>query len=123
VTPAPARRLAAVALALLAGCGDDRVADPEPIPGESPFRYPIALWDARAEGSAVVMVHVTDMGGVDSVYVLESSGDPGFDSAALSGARELRFTPGRRGEDRVAMWARLPVHFRLPPDSVMGGVP
>ena len=87
---------------------------------ESPFRYPIGEWDADVEGEAILMVHVTDMGDVDSVYVLESSGRPALDSAALAGARELEFAPGRRGEERIDMWAKLPVRFAKP-DSVRSG--
>jgi TonB family protein len=58
-------------------------------------------------------VRVTEEGAVDSVYVLESSGQAAFDSAAVHGALDLRFHPGRKDERRVAMWARLPVRFHL----------
>jgi TonB family protein len=114
---------ALIALAV-AACGpEEPVTDPQSISVDSPFQYPIELWDERVEGETVVMVHVTEMGAVDSVYVQETSGQPAFDSAAVTGARELRFSPGRRGERRVDMWARLPVRFRMPPDSaITGGV-
>lgn len=109
-----------VAAATLVGVaaygGDEPVTDPEPISIESPFRYPVGLWDAGVEGEVVVMVHVTEVGAVDSVYVVESSGRPAFDSAAVDGARELEFAPGRRGDRRIAMWARLPVRFQRPPE-------
>ena len=113
-----------VALAALAvaGCGgDEPVTDPEPISTESPFRYPIGAWDADVEGEVVVMVHVTEVGAVDSVYVLEGSGRPALDSAALAGARELLFAPGRRGDERIAMWAKLPVRFAKPDSMHSGG--
>ena len=110
-------------VAVLAGCGgDEPVTDPRPISVESPFRYPIDEWDADAEGEVVMMVHVTALGAVDSVYVLESSGRPALDSAALAGARELKFAPGRRGDDRIAMWAKLPVRFAKPDSAQSGGV-
>lgn len=89
------------------------VTQPEMLTVASPFHYPVALWDSAVEGETVVMVHVTDEGGVDSVYVLEPSGQPAFDSAAVTGAHELRFAPGRRGDERIAMWVRLPVRFRM----------
>lgn len=95
--------------------------DPRSISIESPFRYPETLWDTGVEGESVVMVHVTDAGGVDSVYVLQRSEHPAFDSAAVAGAYELRFAPGRRGDERVAMWVRLPVRFRID-DRGAGGV-
>lgn len=101
-------------LGLVACRGDTSpVTDPEPISVESPFHYPMELWDAGEQGEAVVMVHVTDMGAVDSAYVLEPSTQPAFDSAAVHGARALKFAPGRRGERRIAMWAKIPVRFRL----------
>ncbi|MFO7893328.1 MAG: energy transducer TonB [Longimicrobiales bacterium] len=94
--------------------------NPAPISVESPFRYPIDEWDADVEGEVVVMVHVTDVGAVDSAYVLEGSGRPALDSAAVVGARDLEFAPGRRGDERIAMWAKLPVRFAKP-DSVRAG--
>lgn len=112
-----------VVLGGAACAADEPVTLPEPISVESPFRYPIALWDERAEGETVVMIHVTDEGAVDSVYVLASSGRPAFDSSAVAGARQLRFAPGRRGDRYVAMWAKLPVRFRLPETAPTGGAP
>jgi protein TonB len=121
-----ARRLAVAALAWVGvGCEpvEEPVTDPEPITVESPFRYPIELWDEGVEGEAVLMVHVTPMGAVDSVYVLDSSGQAALDSAALAGARNLKFAPGRRGDRRIAMWAKLPVRFALPDPAPSGDNP
>ncbi len=113
--------LCAVLAVPLAACGEEEpVTQPEVISVESPFRFPVSLWDEAVQGETVVMVHVTDTGGVDSVYVLEPSGHAAFDSAAVSGAYELKFAPGRRGDRRIAAWARLPVRFRLP-ESGAGG--
>jgi TonB family protein len=111
--------LLAVPLAMLslASCGDDpqeaQIEEPSLLTDESPFRYPVALWDEGVEGETLLMVRVTDTGGVDSVYVLEPSGQAAFDSAAVHGARVLRFAPGRRDDRRVSMWARLPVRFYM----------
>ena len=101
---------------VLLGCGGEAepVTEPEAISTTSPFEYPIELWDGRLEGETVVMVYVLATGAVDSVYVLETSGHAAFDSAAVRGAKKLRFAPGRRGEDRIDMWARLPVRFSMP---------
>lgn len=99
------------------GSADSMAAAPAPgsvpmaLPGESPFVYPMELWDAEVEGETIVMVHVSEAGAVDSVYVLEPSGEAAFDSAAVAGAYEMKFTPARRDDRRVAMWARLPVRF------------
>jgi TonB family protein len=122
ITRPVAARCRASAWALLAAglaaCAGDAVTqEPELLTLDSPFAYPVQLWDEGAEGETVIMVRVTDTGGVDSVYVLESSGQPAFDSAAVHGARELRFAPGRRDDRRVTMWARLPVRFHMNGDA------
>lgn len=121
---------AAFGLVLLGGCGPGApTTEPAPISADSPFRYPIQLWDKGLEGQTVLMVHVTDMGAVDTAYVQQSSGQSAFDSAALAGVGHLLFSPARKGKDqeRVATWVRLPVRFSLkggpgpadavPPDS------
>jgi TonB family protein len=113
--PAVGGRLARLAaLVFLAACAAEdavvehpRLLDQE----ESPFRYPAELWDDGIDGETVVMVRVNTAGVVDSVYVYESSGQPAFDSAAVDGARDLWFAPGRRGAREATMWARVPVRF------------
>lgn len=110
-----------VAVPAAACMSDEPLERPTPLSG-SPFRYPVELWDAGVEGETVLMVHVTALGEVDSAYVHRSSGHRRFDSAAVEGAYELRFTPGRRGDERVAMWAKLPVRFSRD-DSSAAAVP
>jgi TonB family protein len=109
------RSIALAGALLLASCGAETasVERPELMPGASPFAYPISLWDAREQGETELMVHVTALGEVDSAYVHGSSGFAAFDSAALAGARALRFTPARQGDLRVPMWTRVPVRFSL----------
>jgi TonB family protein len=98
--------------ALLAGCGGGGdVEDPIPLYGRVPVEYPLDLWDADVEGETLLRVRVTDTGGVDSVEVLEASGYPAFDSAAVRGARQLRYSPARRKGDRISVWAKVPVRF------------
>lgn len=101
-----------LAVLIIAGCGGDLPeVEPELIITTSPFEYPLELWDQGVEGETVLLVHVNSLGQVDSVKVHLSSGHAQFDSAALAGAYRLRFVPGRRGDKRVDMWARLPVKF------------
>ena len=85
--------------------------DPIPLYGEVPIEYPLDLWDADVEGQTLLRVRVTDTGGVDSVEVLEASGYPAFDSAAVRGALKLRYNPARRKGNRISVWARVPVQF------------
>ena len=87
------------------------IQQPVALPDESPFDYPLALWDQGVEGETLLMVRVDEVGNVDSTYVERSSGHAEFDSAAVRGARELRFSPARRGDRPVALWSRLPVRF------------
>jgi len=98
--------------ALSLGCGDGgEVEDPTPLYGEAPIKYPLDLWDADVEGQTLLRVRVNEAGVVDSVQVLEASGYPAFDSAAVRGARQLKYNPARRNGNRISVWAKVPVHF------------
>jgi TonB family protein len=117
------RRLLAWACAplVLACAGDQEIEQPAPLYGDVPIDYPLELWDEDVEGQTLLRVRVTEMGQVDSVVVLESSGHPAFDSAAIAGARTLRYRPARRDGKRIVVWAEVPVHFskRPRPDSAV----
>lgn len=106
--------LSVLLAAAVAGCAEEPFEDPVPLEGDSPFRYPLTLWDEGAEGASLLMVHVTETGTVDSAYVDQTSGYPAFDSAAVAGAMQLRFLPARRGEERTDAWVRFPVRFQRP---------
>lgn len=107
--------LLAAPLAVWGMAGCDRTEEPIEAPrlltADPYFEFPITLWDEGIEGETRLMVHVTALGEVDSAYVKESSGYAEFDSAAVAGVGNLRFTPGRRGEKRVDGWVVLPVKF------------
>lgn len=79
--------------------------------GELPFRYPRAAWRRGAGGEVRLRIHIDEHGVVDTAYVLRSSGDASLDSAALAGARRLRYRPAVRGDDPVGVWAVLPVRY------------
>jgi periplasmic protein TonB len=115
------RLRACVLLSGLAACGGppEPITQPELMPDPSPFVYPTALWDQKMRGETLLLMHVTAGGQVDSVTVSNSSGRAEFDSAAVTGARKLRFVPGRRGDRPVEMWTKLPVRFEV--DSVKVG--
>lgn len=110
-----ARCCAAIACALLLACGsadeDDYMEEPVPMPDPTPVQYPVDLWDKGITGETEVLVHVNEYGDVDSAMVARTSGYAEFDSAAVGGARQLRFTPGRRGDRPVPMWTKIPVRF------------
>ena len=105
---------ALVALSL-ACAGDQEIELPAPLYGQAVIYYPLELWDRNVEGRTLLKVRVTDVGGVDSVVVIESSGHAAFDSAATLGARDLRFNPARRNGKRIEVWAEVPVQFSKRP--------
>jgi len=111
----PRRILPALCVLLaggISGCsGDQEIESPSPLTSSVPIEYPLDLWDEGIEGSSMLKVRVTDLGAVDSVVVLESSGYPAFDSSAVRGARTLRFSPARQGDKRIEVWAHVPVRF------------
>lgn len=95
---------------------------------ELPFRYPPGLYDQRVQANVTLRLHIDSLGRVlpESTQVAEPSGHRQLDSAAMSGARELRFTPARRDGRPIAVTALFPIYFRhpeaapLPGDSVLG---
>lgn len=107
-----------------AGCGDEAaIEQPTPLYGEVPIEYPLHMWDQDMEGETLLRVRVSDVGVVDSVEVLASSGYAAFDSAAMAGAHDLRFTPARREGKRIAVWAEVPVYFSKRPRPDTLGLP
>jgi protein TonB len=50
---------------------------------------------------------------VEDLQIENSSGFGQLDRAALSAVRKWNFEPGRQGEERIAMWVRVPVTFKL----------
>jgi TonB family protein len=109
-------RAVLAAVTLTVGCaGDQDMELPAPLYGQVPIEYPLELWDQDIEGMTLLKVRVTNVGGVDSILVLESSGHGAFDSAAIAGARHLRFNPARKNGKRIEVWAQVPVHFSKRP--------
>ena len=100
----------------MSGCTEDQeIENPSPLSASVAIDYPLDLWDQGIEGSSMLKVRVTDLGDVDSVIVIESSGYAAFDSSAVRGARTLRFSPARQGDKRIEVWAHVPVHFSKRP--------
>ena len=97
--------------ALTACAGDGEVEEPAPLGDATPIEYPLEMWDQGIEGETVLQVRVNELGEVDSVAVIETSGHEPLDSAAAEGARAMRFQPGRRDGRDVPVWVRIPVQF------------
>jgi len=97
-----------------------RGGDPDELPqlvnGSLPFRYPVVVYRRRVQGNVTLRLYVDANGGVipDSTRVVEPSGEPLLDSAAVANAGQLRFRPARRHGVPIAVVMLFPVHFRHP---------
>lgn len=108
--------------ALLTACaGDQQIERPTPLQGNTPIEYPLSMWDRDVEGETLLRVLVSETGQVKEVEVMQSSGHAQLDSAAVDGARALRFRPAMRGDRRIEVWATVPVTFSKKPKGG-GGV-
>ena len=81
---------------------------------ESPFEYPTDAWESGVGGETVLHIHIASNGAVDTVAVAETSGHHALDSASVAGAYLLHYRPARLGDERVAVWAYLPVRYPMP---------
>ena len=110
--PAPASVASDQPADSLAGSDEPPVA----INANSPITYPSSLGRERIEGTVLVRLFVDQRGAVtpDSTRIAESSGYPALDTAALTGARDLRFAPALRRGVPVATAFLQPIHFRTP---------
>lgn len=118
----PSAGFVAVLALSLSGCEEpEPINPPRQLPG-SPFHYPEELWDAGVEGETILRLWVNAEGAVDTVRVERTSDYPAFDSAAVNGARDLRFEPATQGEATVGAWVLLPVQFDLPGSDSVGAV-
>jgi protein TonB len=94
---------------------------------EPPFRYPLELYAQKVQGNVTLRIHIDVSGQVvpESTTVAESSGYPALDSAAVIGARVLRFRPAIAKGAPLAISVLFPVYFRhpdalpLPGDTVL----
>jgi TonB family protein len=82
----------------------------------SPVDYPVPLLEQGIEGRVLLRLYADSLGKLlrDSTRVAESSGYPALDSAAVSGAAGLRFSPALRHGRPVAGAFLQPIHFRNP---------
>jgi TonB family protein len=79
-----------------------------------PIAYPPALFEQKVEGDVTLRLFVDSTGKLipESTRVAEPSGYAALDSAAMAGARALRFAPAKRHGVPVATEFLQPVEFR-----------
>ncbi len=75
--------------------------------------YPADARSKRWEGTVRIKVYVDENGLVQDAQVAVSSGSSSLDQAALDCLRTWRFRPAYQDGRPVAMWATVPVVFRL----------
>lgn len=103
--------LCGVMMLACGGANDAPIEPPQALSDSTPFVYPVELWDEKISGETILLLRISELGEVDSVVVSTPSGFREFDSAAVQGARNMKFTPGKQGDRRVPMWTKLPVRF------------
>jgi len=89
---------------------------PVAINPEVPIAYPAALFDRGVDGEVRLRLFADSTGKLvaESTKILESSGYPAMDSAALAGAPRLKFAPGKRHGLPVATAFQQAIEFRHP---------
>lgn len=96
---------------------------PRMLNDDLPFRYPVAQYRQQVQGNVLLRLFVDSAGHViaDSTRLLETSGQPALDSAALAGASLLRFRPAYRRGTAIPVSLVYPVHFRHPEGRALPG--
>jgi len=79
----------------------------------SPPLYPGLARKRGQEGTVLLQVLVNREGRVDALEIEMSSGFVLLDRAAEKAVRRWLFDPAVRGQQKVSMWVRVPVTFRL----------
>lgn len=79
-------------------------------------RFPAALRDRGVTaGAVVVRFRIMENGTVEPASPrVEMTTEPGFDEAAISVIREMRFQPAKVNGRAVRVWVAIPVQFELP---------
>ena len=105
---APGQPVAGEAVALAPG------EQPGPMPGQTPApRYPPAALRRREGGTVLVRVEVDARGLPAGVALVQQSGSPDLDRAAMEAVRQWRFRPGQRDGQPVAGSLVVPIDFKV----------
>jgi protein TonB len=78
-----------------------------------PPNYPPLARRRGQEGTVQLEVLVNSRGGVNEVRLAETSGHDLLDRAAMDAVQTWLFQPGKRGEQTIDMWVRVPIRFTL----------
>jgi protein TonB len=75
--------------------------------------YPESARRAGIQGTTLLRIFIERDGRVSDVTVQRSAGDQSLDQAASEAVRRWRFEPALNSGGPVAMWAVVPVEFRI----------
>lgn len=75
--------------------------------------YPSLARRRGYQGTVILEVLIDRQGRVESQRIFESSGYDMLDRAAISSVGNWVFEPGIRGDEKIAMWVRIPIRFQL----------
>jgi protein TonB len=124
-----------VCIALVVACSSPKSASdtalipPQPdekpamVNGVLPFHYPGALYALKRQGNVTLRLFVDSTGQTvpESTRVEEPSLYADFDTAAVNGARSLRFVPAKLHGEPIGMTILFPVYFRHPEAQPLPG--
>lgn len=77
----------------------------------SPLTYPRQALKQGLEGYVLINLLINESGDIEAAKVLESEPEGVFETAALRGVQNWRFTPARYQGQPVKVWARQRVRF------------
>jgi protein TonB len=78
-----------------------------------PPLYPKIARKRGYQGNVVLEVLIDKQGKVTDLRVYSSSGHSILDKAATASVKKWLFQPGMRGSEKIEMWVRVPIRFRL----------
>ncbi|MBT8351431.1 MAG: energy transducer TonB [Deltaproteobacteria bacterium] len=78
-----------------------------------PPSYPIIARKRGHQGEVILEVLVDKHGKVIDLKVFSSSGYSILDKTAMASVKKWLFQPGMKGLDKIDMWVRVPIRFKL----------
>ncbi len=81
-----------------------------------PFKYPVGLYMQLISDSVTLRLYIDEFGTpvADSTTVAAAATHAAFDSAAIQGARELRFRPAYARGRPIPFAVLFPIQFEIP---------
>ena len=81
------------------------------VTSRSPMEYPAAALKDGIKGFVIINLLIAKDGSVELAKVIESNPEGVFDSTAINGVRNWRFTPAKYKGKPVKVWAKQKVSF------------